>query len=842
MSTLFGQPDPASARPPQPGDRYAQVAVHRGLERSGRSASEGKGGAGIEATLLYRVPAEMAKSARVGQLVTAPLGKAGKGVTGVIVELGGAELLGDLPPGKVKALTEVSPAALPAGLLDLAKWIAQYYVCPLGMVMLALMPAAVKKQTGRKGVMVLRLSEEAGKYAEDAAGAEKKSKTGQRRDGDDRVQSAPLGKRLLEKLAEVRAIEASAWPLTVRALCAAVPGLTTGAVRKLLDAGVLTSQTQSVVSAHADPLLEEAMAERADRPSAPTLTPEQARVVGAIEPTLGRFGVHLIRGITGSGKTEVYMRLIQRALEADAGAGAIILVPEIALTPQTARRFLDRFGAGAVAVLHSALSESQRHAQWQAAADGRVRVVVGARSAIFAPLPKVRLIAVDEEHDSSYKQDQLPRYHARDVAVKRAQIEGCPVILGSATPSMESWANTKGSAGSGGKYTLHELTTRATGARLPQVRIVDLMDERRRRASASAESWRDRQLHLIGPTLEAEIGRALGDGGQVILLLNRRGFANYLCCPDPNCGFVMRCEHCDATVVYHRGEHFATGGSAGFVRCHHCLAELLLPASCPQCKVKKLNTFGLGTQRVEEELSRKFASAGLVTGETMLRVDSDTMRSARDYFTALSRFTRGEAKVLLGTQMIAKGLDFPNVQLVGIISADTALNLPDFRAAERTFQLVCQVAGRAGRGERAGLVIVQTAQPGAPPIVLAARHDYVAFADQELAVRKSAGLPPATRMARVVCRDTDPGKASSAAHEVAAALRQTIASLPAGAVTLQGPMPCAIARIDDHHRLAILLIGRDRGAIQSVLGRVRTLGLLKSDSKTAVDVDPVALL
>jgi len=511
-----------------------------------------------------------------------------------------------------------------------------------------------------------------------------------------------------------------------------------------------------------------------------------------------------------------------------------------------------------------------------------VDVVVGARSAIFAPLDSLGLIVVDEEHDSSYKQDQLPRYHARDVAVKRAQLLGCSVVLGSATPSLESYANAGGrtaptvrttatampaSASAGGlrlaggpapaaasKYTLHTLRTRATGAPMPKVEIVDLALERKLRAKDGG--WRDSHLHLLGPTLERALGETLTRGGQAMLLLNRRGYANYIACPDQRCGWVKHCDDCDATMVYHLLFDRASGSSrdAGFVRCHHCLAEHLLPRTCPVCS-KKINTFGLGTQRVEEELERKLAHThGLraspgPAGEpvTMLRVDSDTMSTARDYFDALDRFARGEVRLLLGTQMIAKGLDFPNVQLVGVINADTALNLPDFRATERTFQLVSQVAGRAGRekvGDGAGRVIVQTMEPQAPSIRLAASHDYEAFASIELAVRSRAGLPPSGRMARIVCRDIDHLKAEAAATTVRARLDAAGTELgaKAGRLMIRGPMPCPISRIARHYRFSVELVAQSRGVVQALLGRLREQGLLKSDAHTAVDVDPVAML
>ncbi len=509
------------------------------------------------------------------------------------------------------------------------------------------------------------------------------------------------------------------------------------------------------------------------------------------------------------------------------GECAIVLVPEISLTPQTSARFLARFKGVGVAVLHSGLTEAQRRDQWSRVASGACRIVVGARSAIFAPFRgRLGAIIVDEEHDDSYKQDQAPRYHARDVAIKRAQIDACPVVLGSATPSLESWRNALD-----GRHTLHELPERVGGVQLPKVEIVDLVEERR------ARPWTDRHVRLLGPRLEKAVGETLSAGGQAILLLNRRGFANYICCPDARCGWVMMCAHCDAAMVLHLSRTLPKGT----VRCHHCLAEQQLPDHCPQCE-RRVNTFGLGTQRVEAELARLFPS--LIEGETMLRVDSDTMRTGRDYFRVLDRFAKGEARVLLGTQMLAKGHDFPGVKLVGVIHADTALHMPDFRAAERTFQLVSQVAGRAGRpadGATQGRVIVQTMNPLAAPIQFAAAHDYRGFARAELAIRQEANLPPYGRMSRVVVRDEDQGDAMAHARDVAQALRnaQSTLNLPA---RIRGPFPCALSRVAGQHRIAIELLAQSAGAVQQLLTLCRNQGLLKSDTHTAVDVDPVALL
>jgi primosomal protein N' (replication factor Y) len=829
-ASLFGD-----ARPAPAGGVYVQVAVERGIDRAGASGDDLRRGA----TLTY----SSEKALPVGRRVEVPLGRGGKVVVGgIVVASGGAELLSGLDPERVKPILRDAGSGLPARLVELAQWMSGYYVCPLGMVLATMMPAAVKKGTGVKSVRVLV-------RASDAAG------------------SAAVGKlegsvkRAAEKAWEkLSAVEAAAFPISPKGLAAKLGLKTTGPLKKMVEVELLEMRVERVIDGGGEgndlgepnPLLPQGALI-----GGPPLTSEQARAVNGIVATLGGFGVHLLRGVTGSGKTEVYLRVIAAALERGGGGeAAIVLVPEIALTPQTAARFTERFGrAGGegVAVLHSGLTASARHGEWDRVSRGAARVVVGARSAVFAPLPeRIRLgvIVVDEEHDSSYKQDQLPRYHGRDVAIKRAQLEGCPVVLGSATPSLESWANAIRGVNVGAKYALWELPERVGGGVLPPVDVVDMAEERRRsKLDATGEQGPrfggggPAGLSLVGPTLDGAIRRTLEEGGQVILLLNRRGFAHYLTCRDARCGWVCGCEHCDASLVLHRADW--GGGSTGetpvppaeFVRCHHCLEETRVPRVCPVCG-KRVGPLAAGTQRAEEELSERY---GLAPGVDLLRVDSDSMRSGRDYFEALSRFGRGEVRMLLGTQMVAKGLDFPNVRLVGVLDADTAANLPDFRAAERTFQLVSQVAGRAGRGTAGGRVIVQTLNPGMSAIRLAAMHDYVGFATQELGLRVRAGLPPATKMARVVVRDPDVTKAERHAKELGGLLLAEAEKAGVG-VRMLGPAPAPIARIAGQHRIAIELIARRRGDLQALLAALRAKGQLKSDSATAVDVDPVALM
>ncbi|MBS0198031.1 MAG: primosomal protein N' [Planctomycetes bacterium] len=773
-STLFA-PDTPTAYP-----WYVRVAVERGID-----ILDGPDGF----TYGCGDPPP-----RIGEHVMVPLGKGDRPAPGVVLEVGGAALAAGVPPNRIKPITSTSGALLPPSLMKLGAWMAEYYLCPLGMVLASVMPAPVKAGTGSRNIAMV-----------------------------DREPSPPDETQLRGHAAKmwdaVKALPHAEFPMPLKELSIRCGAKTVATARALVAAGFLRQFDETHVRA--------AALKRADWELNKTLdlTDEQSAAVDGIAAAFGSFSVHLLRGVTGSGKTEVYLRLISQTISE--GRTALVLVPEIALTPQTAARFTGRLGEDRVAVLHSGLTAAQRHKEWRRACEGEARVVVGARSAVFAPLANLGLIVVDEEHDSSYKQDRLPRYNGRDVAIKRGQLEACPVVLGSATPSMESWHNATSQPP---RFQLWSLTRRVGGASLPVVTLVDMTEERRKRYQMGP----DRFQHLLGPTLEAALEKTLREPAQAILLLNRRGFASYISCQNKACGHVLGCDQCDANLVLHRTRHFALGG---FVRCHHCEAEQMVPTKCPVCG-GKLNLFSGGTQRLEEELARKYAALGIEEGRTMLRVDSDSMRGGGEYAETLARFASGEVRLLVGTQMLAKGLDFPGVRLVGIIDADTALHIPDFRSAERTFQLVSQVAGRAGRGEQPGTVIVQTHCPTNPAIILASRHDYVTFAELEMSVRKGARLPPVSRMARIVCRDKSAEKAQEAGRELAAALRE--AAPPDAAV--RGPIPCPIERIAGQFRTGIDVTAPTAAALSRLLASLRAKGLLKSDTRTAVDVDPVALM
>lgn len=802
--TLFGPAERAGT---------ARVAVERGVDR-------------YPDGLTYAVPRSLI-DLRPGDRVIVPLGRGNTRTAGYVIDREQEPALGTEPLASaddalpVSALKEVisrDPGAisLPPALVELARWISAYYVCPTGLTLAGMLPAAVRRQTGLTSRRFVELAPGA---SESAAEAKRVEET----PASPRPRALTAAQRsVLDHLRERGADgTATSTPLETRLVVDALELGSEATLRTLAKRGLLRiTQRTSIEAAWQSQLLEPA--------TNFTPSPAQRGAIEAIGATLGKgFSAHLLHGVTGSGKTEVYLRLFERTLAA--GKIALYLVPEIALTPQTGARVMARFPNHRVAVLHSGLTAAQRHQQWALAAQGDAAIVLGARSAVFAPIPAGRLglIVVDEEHDSSYKQDSAPRYHGRDVAVRRAQLEACPVVLGSATPSLESWHN----ATVRRVFSLHRLPERAPGLSVPRVEIIDFIEERKRRSREG-----DRRVHLIGPTLEGAIGHTLASGGQVLLLLNRRGYANYIACPDANCGWMQQCSECDATMVCHVDVR-VRGGM--YLRCHHCQGEQLLRETCPQC-AKRTVVFGLGTQRVEEELVRKFAL--LAEPGRMARVDSDTMERSTDLHGVLSRFGSGELRLLIGTQMIAKGLDFPGVRLVGVINADTALSIPDFRASERTFQLVSQVAGRCGRGGHAGLALIQTFQPHFEAIVRAAAGDYDGFAAGELAERAEAKLPPSTRLARIVVRHEDRERAVAGGSEIADGLRGLVAAGDAtAAVRVIGPNPCTIGRIAGRHRQEVTLVAPDAAALQRVLAAGRARGVIRPGEEVAVDVDPQGL-
>jgi primosomal protein N' (replication factor Y) len=779
---------------------------------------------GIDHVLDYSIPARLSKTLQIGQRVRVPLGRNNKPANGYVVGIRETSTyprikpLGDLIDERVL----VSPQ-----LMTLARWMSRYYVAPLGVVLESVIPSAVKKRVGLGYSSIVHVAIE----RVSLQSFFEKTK-------------APKRRAILSRLLQLQPNEG----IDLDRL-ASEAGVAPATARKLSKLGIITITHQPDLAGLTEETRAPGAADEPDR----QLNADQQKVFDELKPrlTTGEFSVNLLHGVTGSGKTEIYLQCIRQVV--DAGKQAIVLVPEIALTPQTVRRFLARFQR--VAILHSGLSATERHRHWQRIAQGQADVIVGARSAIFAPVPKLGMVVVDEEHEPSYKQDSAPRYQGRDVAVKRAQLENVPILLGSATPSLESWyrvlrtsivdgplsiAKTNPTAMDNGQlttdkgqYHLLSLPTRVRGLQMPHVELLDMRQENRFRKG----------VHLLSQRLEHLLRTTIESGHQAILLLNRRGYSNFVYCA--SCGEALQCKYCDATMTYHRtpGTHVKTaridaGIHTGQLNCHYCLASNPLPDKCETCG-KKLTLFGLGTQRVEEELSRKFSDMRFV------RVDSDSMRSAKDYEALLGKFARGEVQVMLGTQMIAKGLDYPNVTLVGVISGDTALALPDFRAGERTFQLITQVAGRAGRGDAPGRVVLQTFMPDDPTIRFALKQDYVGFATAELKLRKEVGLPPFTRMVRIILRDQEQEKLHALSDALASAVSTAIATLGSSmstSIQMKGPMPCPISRIAGYYRNQIVLISPRAEHLQKLLAEVRRMKALAKSDRIAVDVDPTSLL
>ncbi|MCI0335561.1 MAG: primosomal protein N' [Planctomycetes bacterium] len=709
-----------------------------------------------------------------GRRVRVPLGRGNRSVIGYCVALthkssGGRKLK------PISGVLDRQPLLSPA-MLRLTRWMADYYLCPWGQVLEAVVPAGVREQAGTRDVTLLSVPPEVAL----------------------RINELKLPAKQLEAL---KILAASPKPLAAKQL-AARAGCTMAPINELRKKGLLAESVERI-SGRSD----DAAATYA-REAPHELNPDQVAALAAIQESLqsAQHRTILIHGVTGSGKTEVYIQAIQQVVRF--GRQAILLVPEISLTPQTVARFRARFDR--VAVLHSHMSDVERHEHWRHISRGEVEVVVGARSAIFAPTSHLGLIVLDEEHETTFKQETAPRYHARDVALRRASDQNVPLVLASATPSLESWHRAKQ-----GEYRLVEMPRRVLNLPMPAVRTIDLRNEIHGKQSRGAIS---RPLHRA-------MDAALRDGGQVILLLNRRGHSTHIQCPA--CGYAARCPACDLALTFHRHDSSAV--------CHYCDYHAAAPTSCPECKFHGIQFSGLGTQKLEAEVRARFPD------HPCLRMDTDSMRGRGSHEKALATFREGGTRILLGTQMIAKGLDFPNVTLVGVVNADTALHFPDFRAAERTFQLVTQVAGRTGRGARGGQVLVQTFSPDAPAIVAAVRHDLAAFARQELPHREALGYPPFSSMVRIVIRGAS-DKASHALAEELARRLQECANGASPAVRVLGPSTAPMAKLRGDYRYQIQLHSVDGGLLRNVV-RMATADLKAPEGiNWIVDVDPLDMM
>lgn len=719
----------------------------------------------LDQTFHYRVPGSLREHMQVGVRCEVPFGH--RKLLGYVVGLPEST---DMPAKKLKSIYRLldKEPVFNSEMLELCCWLSNYYSSALAEVLEVALPKSVIREWQKSKQLrletVLR-----------ARPGEKEGRMG-------------ASTRAMIELLEAEVLGLSLEEIMDRT------GVSRATLRRCLKKNWI-----EVVK----PKAPEGTFHEADKP---TLNDEQNHAVEAICSDLNdkKFQVSLVLGITGSGKTEVYLRSIEHCLKL--GRGAIVLVPEIALTPQTTRRFRARFG-GHVAVLHSRLSDYERWQAWHRVKKGEARVVIGPRSALFAPVKDLGLIVVDEEHESTYKQERSPRYQARDVAVVRASRLGAAVVLGSATPSLESYQNALS-----GRYRLIKLCKRATGGSLPPVNIVDMGME-----------WREvKGAPLISRSLMNVVNDSLERGERAILFLNRRGFNTFLHCI--RCGFVLKCPHCDIALTFHKRK--------GIVLCHFCGEHFDSPSGpCPECHGPSLKHRGAGTERIEEICKLVFPMAKIE------RVDSDTVRSGDSIEARLDRFRRGETNLLIGTQMIARGLDIKEVTAVGIINADTALGHPDFRATERTFQLIAQVAGRAGRGDLPGRTVVQTFNPNEPSILAAAQHDFQNFADSEIHARKILGYPPFGRLLHVLIR----GKIQETAEQVAQDVVEFIKEELPEDCRILGPAVSPRAYLANKFRFQALIKGPHSRAIQAVIHRAQEFKV-PNGIEVVLDRDPLFLL
>ncbi len=766
----------------------------------------------------YRVPPRLVDRAVAGARVLVPFAGRAR-VAGVIVGPPATA-----PEGTVRELTEVldqERPALPAELLSLLLRMADYYLAPPGEVVRLAMP--VGAGTRARPAFQLTAAGEAALRARLLPADEVQvleSGAGSGRVKGAQAQLERLTRAgLLERVETTPAARAAPVENVLVALGEGPPEGRAGGRRREVwqrirdagDAGLSTGALEARDRPHVTALCKVGMCERRTRerrfeaagPASPAtveLTAEQTAAAQAITGAIGSgaYRGFLLFGVTGSGKTEVYLHAIAAALQRD--LGAIVLVPEIALTPQLGARFRARFG-DEVAILHSGLGDAERLREWHRLRTGVARVALGARSAIFAPVARLGIVVVDEEHDGSFKQEDGVRYHARDVAQLRAFRAGAACVLGSATPSLETWQGA-----SAGRLQRLDLTERPTGRPLPEVRLVDLREYRG-----------DGEALLSGPLADA-LAEALLSGEQAMLLLNRRGFSTFVLCRA--CGHPFRCPSCAVSLTWHKSE--------SRLRCHYCGHGEPDPRVCPACKSDRLARMGRGTERVEDALRERFPSARIA------RLDRDTA-TFRTLSRTLESFRRREIDLLVGTQMIAKGHDFPGVTLVGVINADAGLHFPDFRATERTFQLLAQVAGRAGRGGQAGRVIVQTRDPRHPAIQAASRHDYQAFATQELEARAELSYPPYSHLVCVRADGPDP----AALAEVLDRAAREVAAMDG--VGVLGPAEAPLSRLKGRHRWQMLLRATERGPLRRAASRVLAIQAPR-EVRLTVDVDPVGLL
>ena len=736
--------------------------------------------AGFDKLLHYRVPENLCATIGVGSLVRVPVRRTLQ--LGIVGEIGAPR---DFPVDKLKAVAQVVHPfpALTDELLQLARWMAGYYACPLDTMIETMIPVAVRSGAMVKQEKLLSVAQVLDPA--ELAAMEKRA-----------PQQARLYRFLAQQFKPQR-----------KALVLSRLDQTAGVVSALVKRGVLKEEARRV---HREAYLDAFGDGEHVASQPPQLNAEQLTAVAAVAADLGRrkFGVTLLHGVTGSGKTEVYLHAIDTALKA--GGGVIFLVPEVALTPQTVARLRGRLEAIApghkCVVWHSHLSEGERLDGWLALATGEARVVVGARSAVFAPVQNLQLIVVDEEHEPAYKQDETPRYHGRDVAVYRAKLNQAVCLLGSATPSLESFANTRS-----GRYGLLELKQRVDARQLPHIDVVDMR----------IETMRSRGLTTLSRKLVDGMQARFERKEQTILFINRRGYSSSMLCTE--CGHIEECAHCSIALTYHRTDET--------LRCHLCGVQRAAPVVCPKCRSPKIRWRGLGTQRVEEAVRRILPRARIE------RMDTDTMGKKNRFREILSQFRAGKIDVLVGTQMIGKGLDFPNVTLVGLVDADISMHIPDFRANERTFQLLVQVAGRAGRGDRAGEVVVQTFTPQAEAIQFSRQADFAGFAEAELKLRRDFNYPPYRHLIQHRFRGPNVEKLKFFTEQWSRRVEQTLGSR----VELRGPSPAPIEKIKDEYRWQLWYFTASITKVIGELNQLRGEFPWPDEITQVLDVDPVSL-
>jgi len=748
--------------------------------------------------LTYTVPESFGELPPMGARVRVPVGS--RLVTGCVVGHDAA-----LDEGtKARDVAEVLDREpfLPPPILELCRWVADYYVAGFGDAIGVAMPPTSRRASGYKTHRVVAITA----HGLSAVGSDPNTTDhgGQTPDATRPRGLTPKQREVLQSLAGV--------PAGLPASLLRERGGSADIMRRLAAHGLVTIRTERD---ERDPFEQAALAD-VRRDAARTLTHEQDDALATLSrlADAAAFNVAMLHGVTGSGKTEIYLRLADRVCRA--GRQVLVLVPEIALTPSVAALFRGAFG-DRVAIQHSALSSGERHDQWQRIRRGDVDIVVGTRSAVFAPLPRPGLIIVDEEHDTSYKQEEAPRYHGRDVAIVRGRAEGALVVLGSATPSLETYQNAEA-----GKYARVRLERRVLDRPLADVRLVNMRDE-------YAEQGPD---IIVSRALAAAIDDRLTRGEQVVVLLNRRGYSTAVFCRQ--CGDTFECPNCSVSLTVHRiGAGSPRAEPRGWrTRCHYCNYSTEAPRTCRKCAAPYLEQAGFGTEKVEQHLRELFPSARIC------RVDRDSVRRKGALTTILTKFASREIDVLVGTQMVAKGHDFPLVTLVGVISADIGLGLADFRAAERTFQLLTQVAGRAGRGERAGEAIIQTLFPEHYSIQVACRQDYGAFFARELVYRRSMRYPPVMALINAVVRGRSFADAMQAATTLVGDLKR---AARAGLFTVLGPAPAPLGRLRGEHRVQFLVKGTRRAEMRRAL-REALASRPHLRKHVTIDVDPLNVL